>query len=75
MLTLAGSAGAAHADMQQHETAAAAHRDHACTRLDRYLTPRHRSPSASEAWRRVPRSIPRPPEVMALLITDRRQQR
>lgn len=31
--------------------------------------------SFCEAWRRVPRSIPRPPEVMALLIADRRGQR
>jgi hypothetical protein len=31
--------------------------------------------SFCDAWRRVPRSIPRPPEVMELLIADRRQQR
>jgi hypothetical protein len=28
--------------------------------------------SFCEAWRRVPKSIPRPPEVMELLIADRR---
>jgi hypothetical protein len=31
--------------------------------------------SFCEAWRRVPKSIPRPPEVMALLIEDRRGRR
>ena len=31
--------------------------------------------SFCEAWRRVPRSIPRPPEVMEMLIADRRGQR
>jgi hypothetical protein len=36
--------------------------------------PRPQPVSFCEAWRRVPRSIPRPPEVMALLIVDHRTQ-
>jgi hypothetical protein len=37
--------------------------------------PRPQPVSFCDAWRRVPRSITRPPEVMALLIADRREQR
>ena len=38
-------------------------------------TERPKPVSFCAAWRRVPKSIPRPPEVMELLIADRRGQR